>query len=162
MTFTYTGDPASSALEEVRFLVGDTDSTRPLLSDEEIQYAIDKWDPLYGSNILTAAVCCEIIAGHFAREVSVSADGVSVSVGELQGKYEMLATSLRDQFKSESQMANPFFSGVLFDLEWDSSIKPLMFGTGFMDNYQAGRQNYGNYDPGEDPLYGYPDVSQGY
>lgn len=162
MTFTYNGDPAASDLEEVRFLVGDTDPTRPLLSDEEVQFVIDKWAPLYGSNTLNAAVCCEIISGHFAREVSVSADGVSVAVSELQQKFDSLASSLRDQFKQESQMANPFFSGAMFDLTWDETIKPLKFGLGFMDNYRAGRQDYGDYDPGEDSAYGYPDIFQGY
>ena len=153
MTFTYNGDPAASALAEVRFLVGDTDSTRPLLQDAEIQYVIDKWDPLFGSATLNAAVCCEVIAGNFAREISVSADGVSVGLSELQGKFDARATSLRDQYKQESQMASPSFDGALFDQAWDASIKPLKFGLGFMDNYLAGRQNYGDYDPSEYPGY---------
>lgn len=162
MTFTYTGDPAASDLDEVRFLISDTDSTRVLLTDEEIAYVVNKWAPLYGSNTLNAAVCCEIIAGKYAGEVSVSADGVTVGLSELQGKYEQLATSLRDQYKSEQAMASPTFEAALFDAEWDETIKPLKFGLGFMDNYLAGRQNYGDYDPSEQPGYGYPDVYSGY
>ena len=153
MTFTYNGNPAASPLEEVRFLVGDTDSTRPLLQDEEIEYVIAKWDPLFGSTTLNAAVCCEVIAGNFAREISVSADGVSVGLSELQAKYDARATSLRDQYKQEAQMASPSFDGVMFDLTWDATIKPLVFGTGFMDNYLAGRQDYGDYAPSEYPQY---------
>lgn len=162
MTFTYLGDPKASPLAEVRFLVGDTDPARPLLSDAEITYVIDKWDPLFGSATLEAAVCCEVIAGNFAREISISADGVTVGLSELQGKFDARATSLRDQYKQEAQMASPSFDGVMFDLTWDSTIKPLKFGTGFMDNYLAGRQNYGDYDPSEQPGYGYPDVYSGY
>lgn len=161
MTFSYSGDPASSDKDEVRFLTGDTDDTRPLLSDEEIGFIVDKWAPLYGSNTLNAAVCCEIIAGHFAREVTVSADGVSVGTSELQGKFEMLATSLRDQYKQEQAMASPTFSGALFDQEWDASIKPLRFGIGFMDNFRAGRQDFGDYDPGQYPVL-YPEIYPGY
>jgi hypothetical protein len=161
MTFTYSGDPTSSATDEIRFMISDTDSTRPLLTDEEIAYIHAKWDALYGSTTLEAAVCCEIIAGKFAREVSVSADGVSVGLSELQGKYDALASSLRDQYKSEQAMAEPSFSGALFDLTWDDTIKPLMFGKGFMDNYLAGQQNYGDYDPSEQPGF-YPDGTPGY
>lgn len=160
MTFTYGGDPANSALEQVRFLIGDTDSTRPLLNDAEIQYVIDTWDPLFGSTTLNAAVCCEVIAGNYAREISISADGVTVGLSELQGKFDMRATSLRDQYKQEAQMASPSFDGVMFDLAWDESIKPLKFGTGFMDNYLAGRQNYGDYDPSERP--GFNELAPGY
>lgn len=153
MTFTYAGDPKASDLAEVRFLVSDTDPSRPLLSDAEVTYVIDKWTPLYGSNSLNAAVCAEIIAGKFASEVSVSADGVSVSMSEAQQKYNLLAESLRDQYKQEQAMASPLFDGVLFDLTWDATIKPLVFGTGFMDNYLAGRQDYGDYAPSEYPQY---------
>jgi hypothetical protein len=161
MTFTYSGDPAASDKDEVRFLCGDTDSTRPLLSDQEIAFVIGKWAPLYGSNTLNAAVCCEIIAAHYAREVSVSADGVSVGVSELQSKFEAAAVSLRDQYKQEQAMASPTFSGALFDQQWDESIKPLKFGLGFMDNYLAGRQNFGDYDPSEYPSF-YPEYYPGY
>jgi len=161
VTFSYSGDPTDSAKDEIRFMISDTDSSRPLLSDEEIAYVHGKWDVLYGSTTLEAAVCCEIIAGKFAREVNVSADGVSVGLGDLQGKYEMLATSLRDQYKSEQSMAEPAFSGALFDLQWDDTIKPLIFGKGFMDNYEVGRQNYGDYDPSEQPNF-YPDGTPGY
>jgi hypothetical protein len=153
VAFTYGGDPANSPLEEVRFLVGDTDSTRPLLQDAEIEYVIAKWDPLFGSTTLNAAVCCEVIAGNFAREISISADGVSVGLSELQGKFDARATSLRDQYKQEAQMASPSFDGVMFDLAWDASIMPLKFGTGFMDNFLAGRQDYGDYDPSNYPTY---------
>lgn len=92
-----------------------------------------------------------MIAGNYAREISISADGVTVGLSELQAKFDLRASSLRDQYKQEAQMASPSFDGVMFDLSWDESIKPLKFGTGFMDNYLAGRQNYGDYDPSERP-----------
>jgi hypothetical protein len=154
VTFSYSGDPSASDLDEVRFLISDTNEAEPLLSDEEIAYVIATWNPLYGSNTLTAAVCCEIVAGKFAGSISVSADGVSVALSELQGKYEQLAASLRDQYKQQEALGNPSFSGTLFDDTWDATIKPLTFGKGFMDNYLAGRQNFGDYDPGEMPSYG--------
>ena len=41
MSFSYSGDPSASELDAARFLIGDTDSTSPIMQDEEIQYIID-------------------------------------------------------------------------------------------------------------------------
>jgi len=156
MAWTYSGDPATSDKDAVRFHMQDTDIDRPLLSDEELEYLITQWSEKYDSLILVSAVACEIVAGKYAGQVSVSADGVSVSVGELQGKYDLLASSLRDQYKLE-QAASPLLEGVLHQLEPDPFIEPLRFGIGFMDNIRVGRQDYGDYDPGSWPGVPYPE-----
>lgn len=46
MSFTYTGDPSSSALDECRFILGDINESTPIMQDEEINYIVDK----YGAN----------------------------------------------------------------------------------------------------------------
>ena len=43
MSFSYSGNPSNSALDEARFLVGDTDPNNPIMQDEEIQYIIDTY-----------------------------------------------------------------------------------------------------------------------
>lgn len=50
MSFSYSGDPSASALDEARFLIGDTDSDAPIMQDEEIQYIIDTYKA--GTNTL--------------------------------------------------------------------------------------------------------------
>lgn len=40
MSFSYSGDPSSSKLDECRFLLGDTDENNPILQDEEVDYII--------------------------------------------------------------------------------------------------------------------------
>lgn len=40
MSFSYTGNPASSALDYIRFTVGDTNRTTAVLQDEEINWII--------------------------------------------------------------------------------------------------------------------------
>jgi hypothetical protein len=155
--WSYSGDPATSEKDTIRFYIGDIDESLQLLSDEDIQFLIDTWGPKYKSSILTAAVAAEMIANHFAREVSISADGVSVGSNELQGKYDTLAENLRDLYKIEEQ-GSPIIPGLLFDPNYDHSIKPLRFGVGFTDNYEAGRQDYGDYDPGHDPWTGRGDT----
>lgn len=41
MTWTYSGDPSTSDLDQVRFLCGDTDPAYSFLSDEEINYLLN-------------------------------------------------------------------------------------------------------------------------
>ena len=104
------------------------------------------------SVVFVAAMAAEVIAAKFTREVSVSADGVSVGTSELASRYQQLATKLRDQAHEDSAAgAFPDLGGVMFDEYRDLTIKPLRFGIGSMDNYEAGRQDYGDYDPGQYP-----------
>lgn len=150
MAWTYSGDPSSGVLDEVRFWCQDTDEDRPLLSDEEVQYLVDKWYAASGSAVLVAAVAAEVIAAKVTAEINISADGVSVNVGELQQRYINLAARLRDQHKSEMESGD--ISGMIGGV-WDGSkdpvIPPLLFGVGFMDNFEIGRSDYGNYSPGD-------------
>lgn len=41
MSFTYSGNPETSTLDAVRFMIGDTNPCDPLLQDEEINYLIE-------------------------------------------------------------------------------------------------------------------------
>lgn len=40
MSFSYSGDPSLSPLDECRFLLGDTDENNHMMQDEEINYII--------------------------------------------------------------------------------------------------------------------------
>ena len=46
MSWSYTGDPTSSDLDALRFLVSDTDEDSPVFTNEELEYLIDN----YGEN----------------------------------------------------------------------------------------------------------------
>lgn len=43
MSWSYSGNPANSELDECRFLLGDTIESEPIMQDEEIQYIIDTY-----------------------------------------------------------------------------------------------------------------------
>ena len=42
MSFSYSGDPSTSKVDECRFLLGDTDENNPIMQDEEINYIIEQ------------------------------------------------------------------------------------------------------------------------
>lgn len=162
MSWTYSGSPGSSDLDTVRFYVQDTDSADQFISDEELQYLIDVWAPIYGSLIFTAAVVADVIASKFARDVTVSGDGVSVGAQELQNKYEQLGSSLRAMHKDmvgAGAGMSAFAGGTIFDDLFDQTIKPLSFSKGMHDNRRAGQQNYGgsNQSPPDSPYPYYAD-----
>jgi len=64
MAWTYSGDPASSILDKVRFLTGDTDTNDQLLQDAEILSVI----AIEANEIAAAAGCCEVLATKFSRK----------------------------------------------------------------------------------------------
>ena len=143
MSWTYSGAPGSSDLDQVRFYVQDTDPARQLLTNEEISFLIAQWSDAVNSPLYVAAVAAEVIAAKFVPEVNVSGDGISVDQGSLQQRYNDLASSLRDQYKALYQNQGPDLSTILLDEFPDTTIKPLSFGVGMHDNVWAGQQNYG-------------------
>lgn len=156
MSWSYSGNPSYSKRDQVRFYMQDTDPSLQLLQDEEIDFLLTEWELAEDAPLFIAALGCEIVAGKFAREIDVSADGVSVSTGQLQQRYRDLAASLRAQFMEQNKAGTADLMVAAFGVGWDPTIKPLNFGVGFNDNYEAGRQEYGEYHPGESVYY-YPE-----
>lgn len=98
MTWSYSGNPAESPSDEVRFLIGDTDSTTPEVSDEEIAYILQMHgDPgaTYG-NYAAAAVLAQAIASKYAKKADKSVGGLSIQYKQKFDNYMALAEKLRD------------------------------------------------------------------
>ena len=83
--FTYSGDPANSDADTVRFLLGDTDPSAFFLNDSEIAFLLSTVHSIGLSNpvLQAAAAGAEAIASKLSREITYSADGVSVSADTL-------------------------------------------------------------------------------
>lgn len=109
MTWTYS-NPTASDKDAVRFLVGDTDTSDQLVTDEEIAFFVDEFP---SSVYHAAAEVAETIAAQFAREVSHSGDGLNYSAEQLQTNYAELATRLRKQAKRRFRSgAGPYVGGI--------------------------------------------------
>jgi hypothetical protein len=91
MTWTYSGNPGSSARNLVRFLIGDTLTTRQLLSDEEIDAVLTyQSSPSYA-----AAACADAIANLFSSKVDKSIGQTSLSLSQAIRQYREMADRLR-------------------------------------------------------------------
>lgn len=90
MTTTYSGNPASSSKDAVRFFIQDT-AAPWLLQDEEIEYTLTiDADPM-----AAAATCARSIAMSFARLAKSKKVGdLSIDYGERSKFYQELADTL--------------------------------------------------------------------
>ena len=78
MTWSYSGNPGSSTLNEIRFLIQDTDTNDQLLSNEEIEYLIGVWSDPYAAAI--AAVSSLVAKSAREEEESKKVGDLSLSV----------------------------------------------------------------------------------
>jgi len=126
---SYSGDPSTSGTDAVRFWAQDTGDPE-LLSDPEIDYlaTYSGLDPdVYPIDI--AALAADRIAAKYAGSVTINADGVSYSGGELYQKYQGLAKELRQTARVQAGQGGAPYIG-----NWATGKQ---FGIGMHDNPQA-------------------------
>jgi hypothetical protein len=93
MVWTYSQNPALSAKDAVRFHSGDTDSADPLVSDEEIAFALGE----ESTAVLAAAAICEALAARFARQVDKSVGDLRLSLNQKAQAFAAKAEALRER-----------------------------------------------------------------
>jgi len=86
---------------QVRFLCGDTDSTDPLLQDEEIDYLLT----VYPNARDAAASACDAIASKFSRQADQSTGDISTSYSQRAKMYAERAATLRSAAGDRSAVA---------------------------------------------------------
>lgn len=97
MAFSYSGDPATSQTDEVRYMVGDTDSDFPLLQDEEILFVLKKFN---FSIYQTALFCCHRILMKVSSLVDGREGQVSSNSSQLQAHYKKRIEDLKKEFEN--------------------------------------------------------------
>jgi hypothetical protein len=114
---TYSGDPLSSPVDEVRFLVGDTDATAFQLSDAEINYCLTL---VYGptppaiwpstGNYLPAAYAADGVIAKLKALVDESVGDLHVSYSKSQMQFQQVANRMRSRAAIQGV---PFYVGGL-------------------------------------------------
>lgn len=131
MTWTYSGNPSASTRDEVRFLVGDTDTADQLAQDEEIAYAVAQ----EANARAAAARVARAIAAKFARKADKSVGDLRISYKQQYDNYIALADELtrdaaiygampyaggisesdKDSVEDDSDRVNPSFKRGMHD-----------------------------------------------
>lgn len=137
MTFSYSTSLATNK-DKVRFRIGDTDSNRELLSDEEIDAVLTA-----KPSVLPASMeCVEAILAKIARDIDRNAAGISSSRSQAFTHYKDLLIKLGREMLTESEM---FVGGLSKSakrgFEADSDFVQPSFDIGQFDNPQAGSAN---------------------
>lgn len=102
-TWTYSGDPASSDHDQLRFNIGDTNENDPLLSDAEIDFCVAQGGPSYSGMALAA----EAVAMRYGREADIRISPLSIDYNNRAKFWSMRADEYR---KRSQQLGVPTFS----------------------------------------------------
>lgn len=101
MAWSYSGNPASSALDKVRFLIGDTDTNNQLLSNEEITWLLSEWN---NNAYVAAANAAYSLSAEFSGKSDFSRSvgdlSLSTQYGAQAERYGALASRLMVQASS--------------------------------------------------------------
>lgn len=90
MTWSYSGNPADSDLDRLRFLIGDVDSNDQQLSDEELNFLLAQ-----NSIIVQAAVgACDAIIAKYSRLVDQKTGDIDTKYSQRIAAYENLKKAL--------------------------------------------------------------------
>jgi hypothetical protein len=134
MSWSYSGDPASSDKDLVRFLLRDTLSTDQLLSDEEVNYLVATWVDPYEAARNGALT----LMAKFVRQADLSRSvgdlSISESFGGRAAEYQALAESIAEQ-RNRLAPAAPWVSpGNLQQTDVRPDLKQSDFRLGQFDN----------------------------
>lgn len=140
MSWTYLGDPSASQTAQVRFLIGDTDTTDQQLQDAEIAWLLTQSPNTYRA----AAAACDGLSAKYARKADIGSGPFKGSFSQRAKAYATLATRLRKtaarrgasvyvggisrsdktNHESDADRVSPYFSrdgdgfeGMLLDVE---------------------------------------------
>lgn len=98
MVWQYSGNPGYSAKDQVRFLIGDTDSKDPLLLDAEIVWVLSQ----YNNSPMNAAIrCCETIIAKFSRLADEQVGQVRIDFHQKAEAYTKMLTVLKSRLATE-------------------------------------------------------------
>jgi len=135
MTWSYSGNPATSAKDQVRFLVGDTNPKEQLLTDQEIEFLLTTYNQF---TINAAVQACEAIIGKYSRLADETVGRVSIQYSQKAKGYMTQMKLLRNRMTMSS--AAPYVGGIsITDKQQQAAntdrVRPD-FSKHMMENYQ--------------------------
>lgn len=145
MTWTYSGNPANSARDAIRFLIGDTNSGDQLLLDAEIAWLNEQ---VTGSATATTGLydvaerACLMIASKLAREADKAIGDLKVSMSQRASAYREQAREMRVLAARSGSVPVPYAGGIsISDKDIDDENSDLArgwFASGQFENVRDG------------------------
>jgi hypothetical protein len=103
MTWTYSGDPSKSELDEYRFEIGDTSTNEPVLQDEEISFILNK----YSDTDARLHYLYDKAAQFFARRISRKLGPQSEFTSDRQKHFEQKALYYKSKLQRSYGLSLP-------------------------------------------------------
>jgi len=97
VTWTYSGNPASSTRDLVRFLIADTDIDDQLLSNEELDYLVTTWTDPFASAIAAVRQLIAQAARSYTESRTVGSTTISENPQQRVDQWMRLLGSLQSQ-----------------------------------------------------------------
>lgn len=148
MTWTYSGNPSSSAGDAIRFLIGDTDTTDQLLSNEEIAWVNSESSAssTSTSGLYEAAYrCCVAIASKLSRLADKQIGDLHVSLSQKAKGYLTQAQEFKALAQTTNYVPIPYAGGIsISDKEIDQDNSDIFrgwFASGQFQNVRDGSTN---------------------
>lgn len=138
MAFSYSGNPAASVKDAVRFEAQDTNPNAPLLTDEEVLYSVSVeapgTPPSQGEVLSAAAHCMEALARRFSSVADVStgsrkttstkraqayterAKEIRARAQGMHSPYSIQQTSEKEALENETGRIQPLFRREEFNI----------------------------------------------
>ncbi|RZL29668.1 MAG: hypothetical protein EOP64_00250 [Sphingomonas sp.] len=149
MTFSYSGNPAASPVDAVRYLTGDTAERLALLSDEEIQYSLAQ----SGNSPPTAAVAAiEAMMVRAASLVDESVGSVSKSWSQRLSNLGTIRTMLLDK-QARGGLGVPRAGGISYTDKARTASNPDAVRPRFAKNDRELGPDSLNYRPCRGPTW---------
>jgi hypothetical protein len=128
VSWSYSGDPGASDLDEVRFLIGDTDTDDQQLSDEEINYLLTST----GSVQAAALEAARSLWAKYSRLVDQKTGDIDIKYSQRKDAYAALIRQLQ-----LGMLPVPYAGGISEDDkqvdEADSDVVQPAFTRGMME-----------------------------
>lgn len=96
--------------DRVRWLIGDTQDSDPLVQDEEIDFALFANSNVYGA----AAIACRAVAARLARELTLvgSAGSIALDAQEQSKRFLAMAVEYETRASSSGLTAGVYAGGI--------------------------------------------------
>lgn len=106
MAFTYSGDPADSDLDNLRFTIGDTDSGNFFLQDAELNFLLTQRTSVKGA----AVEAVRRIIALVAKQVTKSVGDLRINLSDRLKNYKILLKELQSSLALG--VAGPIAGGI--------------------------------------------------